>query len=76
MKLEKKKGKSNQMTCILIFIILMICFALGYLFSAHQKQQTDYNELQSYIDSHNSRLNKLEHPELVNAHKKPKGGGE
>ena len=69
------------MTRLITFILLLlISLALAWLFHIHnielQKQQMNYKELRSYINSHNSRLNKLEHPELVNAHKKPKGWGD
>ena len=59
------------MTRLLTFILLLLMsLALAWLFHIHgvqiQKQQANYKELRSYIDSHNTRLNIIEQrPELV-----------
>jgi len=56
---------------ILTFILgIIFILELGFLLWTQsvqiQKQQAQYQELRSYIDSHNSRLNILEQkPELV-----------
>ena len=59
------------MTRTLTLILLLLSYlAVGYLFYAQniqlQKQDEQYQEFRSYIESHNKRLNVLEQrPELV-----------
>ena len=50
--------------------------ALGWLFVIQNiqipKRDEQYKDLRSYIESHNKRLNRLEQPELLRAHRKAK----
>lgn len=69
------------MTRALTFILLLlISLALAWLFNTQnaliQKQQEQYEVLKSDYKSLNKRLNALEQPELLRAHKKPKGWGD
>ena len=62
------------MTRLITLILLVLAYlAVGWLFYAQsiqiQKQDEQYQELRSYIESHNRRLNNLEQPELLRAHK-------
>ena len=58
------------MTRTLTLILFLLAYlAVGWLFYAQsvqlQRQEEQYQELRSYIESHNKRLNNLEQPELV-----------
>jgi len=59
------------MTRLITLILLVLAYlAVGWLFYAQsiqiQKQDEQYQEFRSYIESHNKRLNVLEQrPELV-----------
>ena len=62
------------MTRLITLILLVLAYlAVGWLFYAQsiqiQKQDEQYQEFRSYIESHNRRLNNLEQPELLRAHK-------
>ena len=58
---------SNMTNSIFIWLIFLLLIVFVYVWNIQtHEQDIRYEELRSYIDSHNSRLNALEQrPELV-----------